>query len=325
MAPSCRIASSGAAGGRAGEPHVTAAEPREARLPEPLVERVIGRLGLARRPEPTLAGLDALYGAWCARVPFDNVRKVIALRTEPAAPLPGMDAADFFEHWLAHGTGGTCWPSSNALFALVDALGFRARRVAGSMRDMNVLNHGTVKVRIDDVDWLVDTSMHTRVPLPLDERVHRLPDPVGPVEVEPSAVGEPGSHLVWFEFGIPPAWLVCRLLEDPVDHAFHRERFERSREQSPFNGAVTARLSPPGELRSLRGSKWHRRCLEDAETRELTVEEMARALIEEIGLSEAIVDAWQRCGGATAPIPPPPATAAAAEPRLPPSLRATAC
>jgi hypothetical protein len=31
-----------------------------------------------------------------------------ALRTGAAGPLPGIRADDFLEHWLLHGTGGTC-------------------------------------------------------------------------------------------------------------------------------------------------------------------------------------------------------------------------
>ena len=104
-------------------------------LPTPLRDAVCARLGIAPAP-PTLEFLEAVYAAWCRRVPFDNVRKLIALREAAPPPLPGTQAADFFEHWLAHGTGGTCWSSSNALYMLVTALGFTARRIAGSMRDL---------------------------------------------------------------------------------------------------------------------------------------------------------------------------------------------
>jgi len=42
-----------------------------------LLERVLMRLGLSERPTPTLDGLQTLYVAWCRKVPFDNVRKLI--------------------------------------------------------------------------------------------------------------------------------------------------------------------------------------------------------------------------------------------------------
>ena len=109
-------------------------------------DRVVEKLGFQAAPPPDLDGLRALYAAWCARVPFDNVRKMIALRT-PGAPLPGTTAEDFFEGWLRDGAGGTCWPSSQALWALLSALGFEARRVVASMRDTGYGSHGTVKVR----------------------------------------------------------------------------------------------------------------------------------------------------------------------------------
>jgi len=42
-------------------------------------------------------------------VPFDNVRKLIHVKSGKAGPLPGGTAEDFFTAWLRHGTGGTCW------------------------------------------------------------------------------------------------------------------------------------------------------------------------------------------------------------------------
>jgi len=118
-----------------------------------LRDRVLTRLGFDTAPAPDLAGLGALYAAWCARVPFDNVRKMIALRT-PGAALPGITAEDFFEEWMRHGAGGTCWPSSHALCGLLASCGFDARRVVASMRDTGTGSHGTVKVRVEgrDVD-----------------------------------------------------------------------------------------------------------------------------------------------------------------------------
>jgi len=55
----------------------------------------------------SLAGLADLYGAWCRRVPFDNIRKLIHVRADNPAALPGDAPNAFFEAWLAHGTGAT--------------------------------------------------------------------------------------------------------------------------------------------------------------------------------------------------------------------------
>src|SRR4051812_16957422 len=121
--------------------------------------QVLARLGLASAPATDLNGLRTLYAAWSSTMPFDNIAKLIALRTDSPGNLPGIDAAEFFERYLEHGVAGTCWPSSNALFTLLADLGFPARRVAGSMRDMGIVSHGSVKVRLDGIDWLLDSSM----------------------------------------------------------------------------------------------------------------------------------------------------------------------
>ena len=150
-----------------------------------LLARILGRLGLSDAPPPTLEGLHAVYAAWCAGVPFDNVRKMIALGAMHDRTLPGTNAEDFFEAWLATGAGGTCWPTSNALFELVAALGFNARRVAGSMRDMGVISHGSVKVSIGGEDWLVGSSMLTNVPLQLGDEVVVSPLPPSRRSLQP--------------------------------------------------------------------------------------------------------------------------------------------
>jgi hypothetical protein len=62
-----------------------------------LLERVLMRLGLSNRPAPTLDGLQTLYAAWCRKVPFDNVRKLIHIHNHDPGPLPGDDSADFFD------------------------------------------------------------------------------------------------------------------------------------------------------------------------------------------------------------------------------------
>src|SRR5512144_629704 len=109
-----------------------------------LRDRVLARLGFTAPPSADLDGLHAIYRAWCVGVPFDNVRKMIALRADRSPILPGGHAGPFFEDWLATGTGGTCWPTSNALFELLRSLGFDACRAAGAMRDLGIVNHATV-------------------------------------------------------------------------------------------------------------------------------------------------------------------------------------
>ena len=125
-------------------------------LPDELLERVLARLEISRQPDPTPESLRAIYAAWCRRVPFDNVRKLIRLRLGNTGQLPGDTSEDFFEAWLRHGAGGTCWPGAGACQALLQSLGFEAVRGIGTMLVVPGLppNHGTVRVTFDRAHFL---------------------------------------------------------------------------------------------------------------------------------------------------------------------------
>lgn len=266
-----------------------------------LRERVVSRLGLPPAVPTDLAGLRAVYAAWCLNVPFDNVRKLVALRTGDTGPLPGTDATDFLEHFLEHGTGGTCWSSSNALFELVASYGFDARRVAGSMRDLGVPGHGTIKVQIDGQDWLVDSSMLIMYPIPLRDEVHVDRDPLFGVEVEPTD----GSHLVWFDTPPYDEYFPCRLLLDPVDFAFYAERYEISRTKGPFNHHLSVRYNRGSARAVIQGHTRHRNTTAGRESRSLTRDELVHALRHDVGLSAAMVQRFVDCGACDAAFEPP--------------------
>jgi N-hydroxyarylamine O-acetyltransferase len=146
----------------------------QAVLPAELVDRVLERLGLGPGPS-----LDALYAAWCQAVPYDSAQKRRYFAEGRTGPLPGSSPVEFFETWLVHGCGGTCWSGSFALHALLTSLGHDARFGAGFvMRPGDPLaelpNHGTVLVRHGDADVIVDSSFLTDRPLPVpppDDRV----------------------------------------------------------------------------------------------------------------------------------------------------------
>jgi arylamine N-acetyltransferase len=282
-----------------------------------LQDRVLERLGVPDAPAADLAGLRSTYAAWCVCVPFDNLAKVIALRTTPDKPLPGMDATEFFERWLAHNVGGTCWSTANALRELLISIGFDARRVAGSMRDTGYIGHGSVKVRIDDIDWLVDPSMLTDIPLPLTNEIFISGDSVYGSESEP---GEDGTHIVWADLPPNPTLIPCRLLVDPTDHAYYVERFEASRTRSPFNDRLYIRRNRKAERLVLNANTRILKTTEATETRDLNPSELCNSLIDEFGVSEELVDRWRTAGAleaSYAPAAAPPAPIAL----VPPSRR----
>lgn len=258
-----------------------------------LLLRVLDRLGLPPKIPADLNGLRQVYAAWCTYVPFDNIRKMISLHSG-ADKLAGLDAADFFENWLANGSGGTCWPSSNALYVLLRSLGFDARRVAGAMFDMPDINHGTIKVRIDGQDWMVDTSMLTYEPLELTGETVVRPGPVNAVEVEP----ENGSYVIWTDFPPLPEFIPCRLHSDPVGDDLYLERYETySREQSPFNEKIYIRKGGPDGVSVLFGNGMFTRLADGGLAyREFDRDALCAYLTSEAGISQKLVEEWVASG-----------------------------
>lgn len=242
---------------------------------------------------------------------------MIALSAKDGLPLPGANAVQFFESWLHDGAGGTCWPTSNALFELVRSLGFEARRVTGSMRDLGVVNHASVKVTIGDRDWLVDSSLLCKVPLPLDSGVFVHNDAVFAAEVE----FDDGAHVVWSHTPPNSTYLPCRLIEDGVSRAYYVARYEDSRASSPFNKRLYARRNRPGELLVLLGRTRFSKTVEGVESRDLSPDEVCEALRDDIGLSEDIIGDWVRSGSLTASFEPPSGPKPPPVTRKPPSQR----
>lgn len=278
-----------------------------------LCDSVLARLGLSACPPADLNGLHSVYAAWCSSMNFDNIAKLVALRTGlPDAPLSAIDAGEFFERWLAHGVGGTCWTSSNALFELLDTIGFAARRVAGSMRDTGIVSHGSVKVALDGNDWLVDSSMLTHVPLPLAKSVFATCDPVIAAEVE----YVDGTHMVWADLPPSPTFIPCRLLVDPATLAFYAERWEASRQRSPFNQRLYARRNKRGGILVLNATTHIWKTRSGTETLDLNASELCESLRDEFGVSSAMLDQFRQSGALDASFEP-----AAAPPPTPITLK----
>src|SRR5262249_23661614 len=134
-----------------------------------VLEQVLSKLGFADRPAPTLNGLQHLYAAWCRKVPFDNVRKLIHLHSHDPGPLPGDDPAEFLEAWLPSGPGGPGWAAKGPLHAVLLALGFDPTRGMGTMRTPPDAppTHGTLLVTCEEPCYIVDASILYNPPLPL--------------------------------------------------------------------------------------------------------------------------------------------------------------
>jgi arylamine N-acetyltransferase len=272
----------------------TFSETPEPALAPTLVERVLTKLGLRQRPALDLVGLHTLYAAFSANVPFDNVHKRIWFASPQTTPLPGGDPNEFFNNWLQHGTGGTCWPLNGAMYALAHSLGFNARRIVGSVIVEGYprgANHGSVLVTLDGISYLVDAWMAAFKVLPL-------------ISGKPSSTGQ-GIHDIravpidtGFEIISYPGFDREHPLpfrpepeHDPVDHALFLTRYDRTKTVGFFNDAIfVCRHFPDSILTMGRKSKFHLAADNTLTKTEPTEAERKKSLIEEFGLSEQILE-----------------------------------
>jgi len=240
-----RLFSIAARRGVKGSPIMTATAVPDPEISPELVARILSKLGLASPPTRDLAGLNRLYGAYCGSVPNDNIQKRIWLVGDKSTPVTGGDPVQFFENWLIHGTGGTCFPANGGLCALLRAVGFEANRISGSMIMEGIEqggNHGSVLVSLEETDYLVDSQIAFFTGLPLTPgHAASTGDGIHDVSAVPVAGG---FNIKWFPGSNRQEPLTMRpnLELGPVDHAFFLKHYAlsalRDRQRSPFNDAL---------------------------------------------------------------------------------------
>ena len=283
-------------------PYVSGEEPSiretDPTLSPDLVDRVLLKLGLSAPPSLDLAGLNTLYAAFCGSVPGDNVQKRIWFAGDQTSSLPGGEPREFLGNWLAHGTGGTCFPINGAMCALAQALGFNARRIAGSMLVEDYThddNHGSVIVTLEEVDYLVDAQIAAFRVLPL---VPGTPSTTGERLHDISAVPIDGGgfDVLWYS-GVSreePKTFRTRPQYDPVDHNFFLHTYDRTRKKGRdlFNHALYACCRFPDSIVTLGRRNKITVGSDNSLTKiEITNEDRKRVLIEEFRLTEEIVEA----------------------------------
>jgi N-hydroxyarylamine O-acetyltransferase len=273
-------------------------------LDRALVERVLERLGFAAAPAPDRAGLAALYGAWCERVPFDNVRKRLHVAAKDPGPLPGDVPSEFFDAWLAYGTGGTCWAGNGALCELLVALGFDAERGVATMMALPDLppNHATVFVDLDGTRWMVDASIlfgePLAVPITEGDRTSIAHPAWGVVARRESD----RTYVRWNALHRPH--LDCRIEPIETDAADYKVRHEATRGWSPFNFSISARLNRAGGVVGM-GLGQHAEIGADGTLSVrpfATPDERTKHLVETLGIAEELVAELPP----DEPLPPPP-------------------
>jgi len=134
------------------------------RLTGPL-QRYLRILGIEGRPSG-LSGLRTLVGRHLARVPFENVSKLLLYDRERAGRVTAL--AEFLDGIEFLDLGGTCYTCNPFLTDLLRELGFDADLLGADMGKPNV--HTCVRVRIDSIAYHIDVGFAApfREPMRLD-------------------------------------------------------------------------------------------------------------------------------------------------------------
>jgi arylamine N-acetyltransferase len=266
---------------------VLARVPAESALSPLLQERVLALLGFSATPEPTYENLKRLYFTWGQRVPFDNIRKLIYVRSGAAGALPGRTPDDFFEAWLKHGTGGTCWPSTGALHSLLQSLGYAAERALATVLPQvhgTSSDHAAVRVTMDGAEYLIDSALRCGEPLRLRTDADTgIAHPAWGVQC---ARRNGQWYIAWRPLHRVRG-LTCRIDSFGATEAAYHACYDQTRTEGPFNHKISFRINRDNQVIGLGFGKMV--SLEpdgSVQQRLVTHADRVRFLVEEAGISE---------------------------------------
>lgn len=130
-----------------------------------LTGAVLSYLGVAPG-EPGLGLLNTLILAYSRRVPWESASRIVkrARVTSPAEAARWPD--EFWQDAIRLGTGGTCFESNRAFFALLRSLGYNGYLTLNNMHE-SIGCHTAIVIQSQGERWLVDAGYPIHAALPL--------------------------------------------------------------------------------------------------------------------------------------------------------------
>lgn len=121
------------------------------------VDAYLERIGLSRRPAPTLAALQRLHRAHLCAIPYEDIDIQLGRRVTNERPA-------VFEKIVAGRRGGWCYEMNGIFGWALGELGFDVTRVTGvhtatEDREAAIGNHMVLKVELDEGTFVADVGL----------------------------------------------------------------------------------------------------------------------------------------------------------------------
>lgn len=144
----------------------TAAE--TAPLTENLNRRVLRHFGLPTDLPPSLNSLGLLLQRYTRTVPWESASRVVRRALYADAADCALLGESFWESHFEQGTGGTCYESNYAFFALLRRIGFEGYLTINDMGSA-IGCHSAIVLLLDGRKRLVDVGYPLHAILPLSD------------------------------------------------------------------------------------------------------------------------------------------------------------
>lgn len=135
-------------------------------LPAPAVRQALQHLDL-RAERPTLPALNRLLHAYTHSVPWESASRIAKQRATPDLARRPRWPEEFWDEAIRRGSGGTCFESNYAFFALLRALGYEGHLTINDMGS-TVGCHTACVVTLPNGRYVVDVGFPLHRALPLD-------------------------------------------------------------------------------------------------------------------------------------------------------------
>jgi hypothetical protein len=194
------------------------------------------------RSEPGIGYLEAIFGRFNERVPFESASKIARNADVPRLEAKARTPEVFWSDYLESGAGGTCFARVAAFEALLAELKFVTRLALGRVE--TDFDHAALRVTLDGQEWIADIG----IPLPAllsgaAEETEEIEMPRGSLRVTPAARGRRVELLG----GVPEGPRELEIFSAPVSKAEFLEVWRKTwRPDSKFLTSVVLRREKDG-------------------------------------------------------------------------------